>query len=153
MSNLKSTIEDLASDFALSIIGALRAASSDELTNVAGLRRRGRAKAALIEGGSRKRGRGGRLGRRSTEDIGRMVDSIVELLGKHDEGLRAEQIREALGVQAKELPRPLSDALSAGRIRKDGQKRATTYFLHGDGSASATPKKRRAATRAKRKRG
>jgi hypothetical protein len=76
-----------------------------------------------------------------------MVDSIVELLGKHAEGLRAEQIREALGCQAKELPRPLTDALTAGRIKKSGQKRATTYFADGGGGVS--PKRR---GRARRKR-
>src|SRR5689334_21256482 len=34
MSNLKSTIEELANDFAMSIIHALRAASIDELTGM-----------------------------------------------------------------------------------------------------------------------
>lgn len=65
-----------------------------------------------------------------------MVEDIVALLGKNPEGLRAEQIRDALGVQAKELPRPLADALTEGRIKKTGQKRATTYFV-GDGSSAA----------------
>ena len=62
-----------------------------------------------------------------------MIDGIVGLLEKRNEGLRAEQIREALGVEAKELPRPLADALEAGRISKTGQKRATTYFAGGGG--------------------
>ncbi|NOU34870.1 MAG: DNA-binding protein, partial [Polyangiaceae bacterium] len=44
------------------------------------------------------------------------------------DGLRAEEIREAIGVSAKELPRPLGDALDGKRITKKGQKRATTYF-------------------------
>lgn len=71
-----------------------------------------------------------------------MVESIVDLLTKNGDGLRAEQIREALGVEAKELPRPLAEALSAGRVTKSGQKRATTYFAGNGGGASGAPKRR-----------
>lgn len=68
-----------------------------------------------------------------------MVESIVDVLAKNASGLRSEQIREALGVEAKELPRPLAEALSSGRVTKTGQKRATTYFAGGGGGA---PKRR-----------
>jgi hypothetical protein len=145
MSNLRSTIESLASDFALSILTALRSASIDDLTDVSstsgsrrsgapGFKRTRSATPLMGDSGVHKRGRGGRLGRRTTTDIARMVDAIVSLLEKNSSGMRAEQIRGALGVQAKELPRPLADALAEGRISKAGQKRATTYFA---GSASA----------------
>lgn len=97
-----------------------------------------------------RRGRDGRLGRRSTADIGRMVDSIVALLQKHPDGLRAEQIREALNCQAKELPRPLADALAEGRVSKTGQKRATTYFAGAKAGGEAAPAKRRGRGRRKR---
>jgi hypothetical protein len=152
MSNLKSTIESLAADFAMSIIAALRSASIDELTNELGTSRGARAttrSAPAAEAGARKRGRGGRLGRRSTADIGRMVENIVGLLQKSPDGLRAEQIREALDVQAKELPRPLGDALSEGRISKSGQKRATTYFAGGKAEGGGA-KRRAAKKRSKR---
>lgn len=160
MSTLKSTIEDLAADFAMNIISALRSASIEELTGVSGVRRStgstgststarvGRPASAPVESSApaRKpapsspapRGRGGRLGRRSTADIESMVDSIVSLLTRSPDGLRAEQIRESLGVQAKELPRPLSDGLAAGKLRKSGQKRATTYYAN-DGGARRGP--------------
>lgn len=155
MSNLRSTIDRLASQFAGSIIEALRGASLDELMDVAGTRggagRRGRgmgggiaAAAAGAELGARRRGRGGRLGRRSADDIARMIDSIADLLAKHPEGLRAEQIRESLGVEAKELPRPLADAVSSGRLTKTGQKRATTYFVGSGGEGGGAPRKRAA---------
>lgn len=161
MSNLRSTIDRLASQFAGSIIEALRGASLDELMEVAGTRgggRRGRpggvSGAAALELASRRRGRGGRLGRRTQEDIERMVDSIVELLQKSDGGLRAEQIREQLGVESKELPRPLADAVAAGRITKSGQKRATTYFVgSGEGSAAPSAKKRAARRGGRKKKG
>ena len=145
MSNLRSTIEALASQFASSVLEALRSASIDELVDVAGTaggarRGAGRPRAAAAapeaESAPRRRGRGGRLGRRSAGDITRMIDSIVGALQKSGEGLRAEQIREMLGVEAKELPRPLAEAISTGRITKTGQKRATTYFAAGGGGAA-----------------
>lgn len=171
MSNLRSTIETLASQFASSVLEALRSASIDELVNVAGSssgagggavrrgpgRPRAAAAAAAVEadGGAprSRRGRGGRLGRRSAGDISHMIELIVGALQKAGEGLRAEQIRETLGVEAKELPRPLAEAISSGRITKSGQKRATTYYAGGSGGGAAAPKRRgRKPAAAKKKR-
>jgi hypothetical protein len=42
-------------------------------------------------------------------------------------------------LQAKELPRPLKEALDTGRLSKAGQKRATTYFARGTGGRATTP--------------
>jgi len=53
---------------------------------------------------------------------------VTSLVKKHKEGLRAEQIREELGLQAKELPRVLKEGLSSRKLKSKGQKRATTYF-------------------------
>jgi hypothetical protein len=156
MSNLRSTIDRLASQFAGSIIEALRGASLDELMEVAGSRggaRRGRGAGAAAAAGAapelagRRRGRGGRLGRRTADDIARMIDGIVEVVARNPEGLRAEQIREELGVEAKELPRPLADAIAAGRLTKSGQKRATTYFAGSGEGASGGGTRKRAARR------
>lgn len=151
MSSLRNTIESLASEFAASVLDALRSASIDELVDVAGrgtAGRRGPGRPRSDAGDSaaaaspKRRGRGGRLGRRSAGDITRMIESIVDVLTKSASGLRAEQIRETLGVEAKELPRPLAEAISSGRITKSGQKRATTYFAGTGGSASGTAKRR-----------
>ncbi len=66
--------------------------------------------------------------RRSAADIAETVDRIVALLEKNKRGLRAEQIRAALGLEAKALARPIASALVARRVRTIGRKRATTYF-------------------------
>lgn len=71
-----------------------------------------------------------------------MIESIVDVLAKNSSGMRAEQIRESLGVEAKELPRPLAEAISSGRITKSGQKRATTYFAGSGGGGGGTAKRR-----------
>jgi hypothetical protein len=170
MSNLRNTIESLASQFASSVLAALRTASIDELADVAGRgapvvrRGPGRPRAESSESsaaaaparrgagaGAGGRGRGGRLGRRTQNDITRMVESIVDVLAKNGGGLRSEQIRSALGVEAKELPRPLAEALSSGRVTKTGQKRATTYFA-GSGGGAAPKRRGRPAGRKNKKR-
>jgi hypothetical protein len=124
MSTLRSTITDLASRFATDLLQAMRNMSLDELMAEVG--RDGRR--AARGGAAPKRGAGGRLPRRSAADIEAVVNDIVGLLQKNPKGLRAEQIREALRLDAKELPKPLSEALADKRITKKGQKRATTYF-------------------------
>ncbi len=70
----------------------------------------------------------GRLRRRSPAEIASTVGRVVDLVKKHKDGLRAEQIRTELGLQAKEMPRVLQEGLAARKLRAKGQKRATTYF-------------------------
>lgn len=152
MTTLRNTVTELATQFAWSVLDAIRGASLDDLlreTSGSAPVRRGRpaasaaaptkAAAPAAAAPSRGRGRksGGRLSRRSANDIAAIVDQIVGTLEANPDGLRAEQIREQLGLEAKELPRPLNDALSSGRVTKTGQKRATTYFAGGRASGSA----------------
>ena len=169
MSNLRNTIETLASQFAASVLDALRSASIDELVDVSGTSgpaRRGPGRPRNVDresskgaaaapvarraAGATRATRGGRLGRRSAGDISKMIESIVGALSKAGAGLRAEQIREALGVEAKELPRPLAEAISSGRITKSGQKRATTYFAGGGGGSAPKRRGRKPGSKNKR---
>lgn len=154
MSNLRSALNTITSQFIDNVLAAMRNASLQDIaaetgarstststTTAAPKRRAGRKPAAAAEaaapaaeapakarGGRSSARKGGRLARRSPEDLAKVVDQIVAVLDKHPDGLRAEEIREAIGVSAKELPRPLGDALDGKRITKKGQKRATTYF-------------------------
>ena len=64
--------------------------------------------------------------------------------------MRAEGIRDALGVPRKELPRVISQLLANGALTKKGQRRATTYFA-GDGSASKRGAGKRGGKRAAKK--
>jgi hypothetical protein len=126
MSNLRSRLADLASSFADSVIDAIRGASLHELLGEAGPHVRGRA-----DGSTRAISHGksaGRLPRRSADEISAALDRIVVLVSKNKDGLRAEQIRSELGMQAKELPRVLKEGLNTKKLRSKGQKRATTYF-------------------------
>lgn len=132
MSTLHQTINALASEFAHSLVRALRNASLDEIiaethaghSAGGGARRRGRAPAA--GGGGRRSG--GRLQRRSQTDINAVVTKIVNLLKGNKKGLRAEEIRAKLHLDRREIPRPLAEALRKKLVSKKGKKRATTYF-------------------------
>ncbi|HEY3818693.1 MAG TPA: hypothetical protein VGL81_16090 [Polyangiaceae bacterium] len=146
-STLRNRLDELASSFANDVLHAIGSASIDDLlSESAGGGRRGAARrepparsvgrggAPGLSAAPAGRRRGGRLARRSAGDIAGVVDRIVDLLRASPKGLRAEQIRQKLGFQSKELPRPLKEAVDAGRLGKSGQKRATTYFVK---SASA----------------
>jgi hypothetical protein len=132
MPTLRTQLDALAANFANAIVDAIRSASLHELV---GAQARGvqPARAAAAPVASRavpaaaKATRGGRLKRRSSEDISHVLDQIVALLKKNKDGLRAEQIRTELDLQAKELPRVLKEGLGAKRLKKAGQKRATVY--------------------------
>ena len=149
MTTLRAAISQLANQFASGVLEAIRGASLAEILaesgeGGAGGVRRGRIPAAsgAATGGRPAKRTRGRLERRSATDIAGVVRQIVELLGAHPEGLRAEQIRNELGLQAKELPRPIAEALSSKKIAKQGQKRATTYFAKGSKGVSPKTAKR-----------
>jgi hypothetical protein len=132
---LRDRLHGLASSFASSVLDVIRGVSLDQLLGEPS-GRGGKApsgasvRAAAGAGGSRRRDR---LPRRSAGDIDKVVERIVGLLKRHPRGLRAEQIRDELGLEAKELPRPLKEALDTGSLHKSGQKRATTYFIKAAG--------------------
>jgi hypothetical protein len=135
MPTLNSQLEALAHSFVNDVIAAIRGSSLDELLAPAGRTVRNgpsarRTAASTTESPAPKAARlSGRLHRRSAEEIAAMVGQIVELLRKNKDGLRAEQIREKLGLQAKEMPRILKAGLSAPKVlTSKGRKRATTYF-------------------------
>lgn len=137
MSNtLRSNIQAAAAVFTSSVLEAIRGASLEELLAESGggggKRGPGRPPRGLagLTGGGARRGRAartGRLKRRSPEDIAAALDRVVALVKKSKAGLRAEQIREQLRMQSKEMPRILKEGLSKRKLKAKGQKRATTY--------------------------
>jgi len=82
----------------------------------------GRSAAALP-----KKTESGRLRRRSPAEIAKALAAVVELVRKNPKGLRAEQIRAQLKMEAKEMPRILKEGLTKKALRSKGQKRSTTY--------------------------
>lgn len=154
-SSLRNTLEELAAAFAADVLDALRGMSLEDILTVTrdGLRvpeaatARGPRPASVLVAPDGLHRPDARLRRRSADAIGAVVTRIVELLAAHPKGLRSEQIRDALGLRANEMPRPLREALAQSRVVKEGEKRATTYFAaRARGRAKAprvdTPPKR-----------
>ena len=131
MSTLKSRLDSLASTFATDVVRAIQGASLEELLGEIGGAKgtAARQNGIIATTGKPKAKSSGRLSRRSAEDIASTLTKIVALVKRHKEGLRAEQIRAELGMEAKEMPRVLKEGLAKKALKSKGHKRATTYFV------------------------
>ncbi len=115
---LRTTIETLANEFAHRVLEAIREAPLEELEPAAE-----RRPTAPID---KKRVR------RSPAQLQNAADQIVAIVKQHPKGIRAEDLKRAMGVKAgnrgaKVFTKPLSLALAAKRITMRGRRRATTY--------------------------
>jgi hypothetical protein len=129
MSNLQSQLNHLAENFAAAVVEALKGAPLQELLGNGRAVGNGRSAPRASSRSTVKPVRSsGRLPRRSAEDIAKALEQVVSLVKKHADGLRAEQFRDKLGLQPKELPRILKEGISKRVLKSKGQKRATTYF-------------------------
>jgi hypothetical protein len=140
MTTLRSQLDALAATFANQIVAALQGASLHELVSSGGGGNVGNGRRArVVGGGDRERaplstpparkGKNGRLPRRSAEEIVATLNKIVLLVKTQKNGLRAEEIRSKLGLLPKEMPRILKEGISTKKLTSKGQKRATTYFV------------------------
>jgi hypothetical protein len=129
---LHSQLDDLTSSFASAILDTIKGASLKDLHTggggPVGERRIRKPAPATAAAKPARPTSSRRLARRSSQDIAGALDRIVGLVKKHKTGLRAEQIRQQLGMLAKEMPRILKEGLSTRLLKSKGQKRATTYF-------------------------
>jgi hypothetical protein len=132
--SLRTNLESLASDFAAAVLNAIRGASLEELLADSGSGARrgpGRPPKSSAAPAAPRARKSGRLARRSPEQIAKALDQVVALVKGKKDGLRAEQIRDSLKMQSKELPRVLQEGLAKKKLKSKGQKRATTYFSAG----------------------
>jgi hypothetical protein len=130
MPSLRSTLDDLAHSFASAVLDAIRSASLDELAGDGAPRRapaRARGVRAPAQAPSPAKFDGGRLTRRSSEDIQKTLGLVVAALKAGP--MRAEQIQKSLALHRKELPRVLKLGLSTRALKKRGAKRATMYSV------------------------
>ena len=142
-SSLRSALDSLASNFASAVLAAIRGASLDELVaESGGAPRRGPGRprgssttkaaptaARASAPAAKAKIKGGRLARRSPADIGRALAEVVALVKTKKGGLRSEEIRKALKLDVREVPRVLKEGLSKKKLKSKGQKRATVYSV------------------------
>jgi hypothetical protein len=125
---LHSKLNDLASAFADSVLNAIRTASLDDL--VVGGRPTRTAPRTTGRGDHASPSEApkpvnGRLARRGPEDIVKTLGLVVAALKTSP--MRAEEIQKLLQIDKRELPRVLKEGLKTKKLRKKGEKRATTY--------------------------
>jgi hypothetical protein len=150
-STLRSALNDLATRFADGVLAAIRTASLDDLLAESGARSGRRAPRGGGGGESDplRRGRG-RLPRRSREQIAEALDRVVAVVkASKGKGLRAEDIRKALSLDVREVPRVLKEGLRTKSLHAKGQKRATTYFASAGSKVAPKAKARVGKKRAK----
>jgi len=135
MANFHSNLTNITAALTESLLAVIRNAKLDELLAESGPTETERGRRTNREAPKVKtrstptpKAKSGRLPRRSDTEIVAALDQVIALVKKNREGLRAEAIREELGLQSKELPRILKQGLSTRRLKSKGQKRATTYF-------------------------
>lgn len=129
MPSLRSTLDDLAHSFASAVLDAIRGASLDDLVGD-GAPRRGPGRPRGVRGPARTspaKFDGGRLARRSSEDIQKTLGLVVAALKAGP--MRAEEIQKSLALHRKELPRVIKLGLSTRALKKRGAKRATMYSV------------------------
>jgi hypothetical protein len=120
--SLRSALDALAHNFATGVLQAIRSASIEDLQTEAG----GAPRRARGNPGPRTT-KTGRLKRRSEEQIAKAVEQVRALVKKSKTGMRSEQIKKALNLDVREVPRILRTGLKTKKLKAKGQKRATTY--------------------------
>jgi transposase-like protein len=80
--------------------------------------------------------RGRRGGKRTADEIAQMADAFLAHVTANP-GQRMEHIAKELGVATPELMLPVRKLLADGKLRVEGQKRATQYYPAEDRSSSA----------------
>lgn len=67
--------------------------------------------------------------RRSADQLEGIGMQVVRLLQGNKKGLRVEHINKTLGTTTRQLMRPIQKLLAEGKLKKSGERRATTYFV------------------------
>lgn len=78
----------------------------------------------------------GRLTRRSPEELAKLTDEVLGQIVSRP-GSRMESLRGALNVPTNLLVGPVTKLLAAGKIRKEGEKRATRYYATEEGGGES----------------
>lgn len=76
---------------------------------------------------TKKTGKGGRI-RRSPADLEKLSNKVIGYVGKNP-GSRLEHISAGIGLESSELKKPVAELLANKQLKKEGQKRGTTYWV------------------------
>ena len=76
----------------------------------------------------RKGAKKGKRVRRTMADLNQLMDDILAYV-EANQGQRLEAMSAGMGIDSKEMKRPIVLLLESKRIRKEGQRRGTTYYV------------------------
>ncbi len=124
MASLKTILADLQARHTREILDALAGASIQDLQDVAASLRAGRQGTRVKTSG--KESRSAKPTTASGHALEKLAASVVGHLKEHGP-LRAEDIREALGISREDTVKALTLAMEWKVLTKTGEKRATTY--------------------------
>ena len=141
MNSLQTQIDSLTATFVNALIGALRGMAIGDLGALSADSPAPTRSPRPASPASRKSSAGGRLARRSPEEITKQISRIVTLLATAPGGLRAEEIKSALRIDDREWNRPIAEALDLGEVQKSGVKRSTVYQLAKSAAKKSPAKK------------
>jgi hypothetical protein len=138
MDNLQNQVNARVSAFVAEITELARAAAYQTLSSAldGGQLVSGRGTTPIL--------RGRRGGKRTADEIAQMADSFLAYVTANP-GQRMEHIARELNLATPELTLPVRKLLADGKLRVEGQKRATQYYLaesRGDGAVQAKGKNR-----------
>jgi hypothetical protein len=153
---LEDQLQSIARRFVASVFAAIRAASLAELTTAGGSAPGRRGAPAPVERraapATKRRAR--RAGRRSSDEVQALLGRVVDCVRGTSDGVSISQIAAKLGVATADLTRPLTLAVTAGALRKTGEKRMTRYFPKSGGApAGGSARGKRGGGAAKKRRG
>lgn len=143
MTDVNSQIRNTIESFVSELNELVRQAAMEAVTSALGASvpggfsqpaRRGRPPAAAkAPAAPAKRGPGrpqGRGSKRTAEELAQLAEQFVEYVTSNP-GQRIEAIGAALGIETKVLALPVKKLVAEGRVKTEGQKRATSYFAGG----------------------
>lgn len=128
MPTLEAQLTALTQEFVAKLVEAIRNASFAEVANL-GVHRAAAPKASARRGpapASKPNGSGGR-GRQTAAKRAELGERIVGTLKDASSPLGVRALAGELGVPADVLAVPLRELRAAGKIRKHGENRSTTY--------------------------
>lgn len=147
-----SFVDDLSQHIRAAALEAVRdalLADGAPTTSRAAAPRRGRPKKAAAKPRG-KGGKGGKRRRRSATEIAAAKSQILAHI-KSNPGCAMGELTKSLGESAITIRAQVNELLSAGSIRKEGERRGTRYFAgKAKAKAKAKAKTRKKATKRKK---
>jgi hypothetical protein len=146
MANLENQVNARVEAFVAEITELARAAAYQTLSSAldGGQLVSGRGTTPIL--------RGRRGGKRTSDEIAEMADAFLAHVTANP-GQRMEHIAKELGVATPEFMLPVRKLLADGKLRVEGQKRATEYYPADSNDGAVQGKRKGRGGKAKRERG